>query len=72
MARKQRKRMIAGDLYDPNSAAYWEALLRKEDLGMDVGIGSKLSYGGSGSELDTLAGLQTGGVRKTLKKKIEY
>jgi len=72
MAKKDRKRMIAGSLYDPDSSAYWEALLQKENLGMGVGTTSRLSYTGSGGELDTLAGLQTGGVRKTLKKKVEY
>jgi hypothetical protein len=72
MARKARKRMIAGDLYDPKGAPYWEALLRKENLGVGVGTTSLISYVGSGGELDTLASLQTGGVRKTLKKRVEY
>ena len=72
MAKKDRKRMIAGDLYDPDSTSYWEALLQKEDLGMGVGTTSKLSYAGSGGQLDTLASLQTGGVRKILKKKVDY
>jgi hypothetical protein len=72
MSIKRRKVMMAGKLYDPTSAAYWEALLIEEDLGMGVGTTSKLSYTGSGSQLDTLASLQTGGVRKILKKKVEY
>jgi hypothetical protein len=71
MARK-RKKMVQGDLYDVESKAYWDALLAKEGLGMDVGIGSKQSYVGSGSDLDILSSLQTGGVRKTLKKKVDY
>ena len=52
MAKKERKRMIAGGLYDPNSAAYWEAMLRKEGLGMGVGSTSKLSYAGTGARLE--------------------
>ena len=71
MARK-RKKMVEGVLYAVDSKAYWDALLTKDGLGMDVGIGSKLSYAGTGSDLDTLSHLQTGGVRNTLKKKLEY
>ena len=72
MARKRKKKMVEGDLYDSESKAYWEALLEKEGLGMGVGTTSKTSYVGTGSDLDTLSGLQTGGVRKILKKKVEY
>jgi hypothetical protein len=68
----KRKKMIQGKLYPPGSQAYWESLLIKEGLGMGVGTTSKLSYGGSTTELETLSELQGGGVRRILKKKVDY
>jgi hypothetical protein len=37
---------------------YWEALLIKKHLGMGVGTSSKLSYGGSGSDLEFISGAE--------------
>lgn len=64
-----RKKMVKGKLYDPESQQYWDQLLEKQGLGMGVGTTSKLSYGGTTSDLEWLEGLQTGGSRKTEAKK---
>jgi len=55
-----RKRKNTKDLrgVDPASKKYWEEVLIRQGLGMGVGTSSKLSYAGSGSNLEYIEGVE--------------
>jgi hypothetical protein len=54
MARKARKRMIAGKLYDPQNVEYWNRVLSSEGLAVDSGRDPRLIPIGNSTDLETL------------------
>jgi hypothetical protein len=76
MARKTRKRMITGKLYDPETQEYWNRLLAQEGLSLDQGINPRLSYVGDSVHVEVILGMRDvrdmlGGVRKSPKPSLE-
>ena len=57
MARRRKKTKDLRGV-DPSTQSYWEEILRREGLGMNTGIGSKLSYAGSGTRLEYIDGVE--------------
>ena len=64
MARKTRKRMISGKLYNPETQEYWNRILAAEGFSTEKGRDPRLLYGGGATEIETLEGTLERGGRK--------
>jgi hypothetical protein len=71
MAKKDRKRMIAGKLYDPQSAEYWNRILSTEDLSVEAGRDPRLIPIGNSNDLETLERTRSTNGRKMPHKQAE-
>ncbi len=76
MARKTRKRMITGKLYDPETKEYWNRLLAQEGLSLSQGLDPRLGYVGDSSHVEVILGRRDvrdimGGVRKSPHSPLE-
>jgi hypothetical protein len=67
MARKRKKLKTL----EYNSREYWNRLLAEDGLSLDQGRDPRLLYGGSGTEIETLAGTAHVGGRKLPHKGLE-
>ena len=71
MARKERKRMIDGHLYDPTSREYWNKILAEQGLSTESGRDPRLVSIGNSVDLETLERTRSQSGRKMPHKQAE-